>query len=495
MIHVIAQCFLFYACLELPIIVQGSKITDSGCRDGTTEALQDKLHPKMAACRGSWAGHVTNSTFELCAPGWRACSWHDLKQLKTIRWSDAIRIRGCYAINAAQESSSCGPCLDDDVTQDNMAGVGRGCERAHRGQSSCISGGRVEATCCRDSEAGMGCRYRRGLISGVVCCKMSGTTPRIISQPPNLIHVTSGEPFILSCLALGSPGPQVTWLRNGVKVNGSLPRISVLDSGYLIIADSREDDEGWYQCVATNRIGGQSSQPSRVIVRDHKSGCASGRTDDLYDYEEIQACKGHWEGHIKRAKVICARGWQVCNPGHVGLLKMITWYDVTSRLEGCYAYNAEVNRMGLCLPCTKGQIAGVGFRCQDKNISGRSCLAEGSVSVVGGERSQWRLQVGQRSSCHYNSLKGKVDGVLCCKRSARRNKKVARWKPPRCFPGCKNGGLCVGRGVCSCMEGFHGNVCQHPICPGGCIENSECIQPKHCRCKKGFYGPNCQDRD
>ena len=55
-----------------------------------------------------------------------------------------------------------------------MAGVGRGCERAHRGQSSCISGGRVEAMCCRDSEVGMACRYRRGLISGVVCCKMSG---------------------------------------------------------------------------------------------------------------------------------------------------------------------------------------------------------------------------------------------------------------------------------------------------------------------------------
>ena len=72
---------------------------------------------------------------------------------------------------------------------------------------------------------------------------------------------------------------------------------------------------------------------------DHESGCADGTTDGLHDYEDIQACGGGWAGHVKRGKTLCARGWHVCNPRHVSLLKMITWEDVTS-LSGCYAYNA-----------------------------------------------------------------------------------------------------------------------------------------------------------
>ena len=35
---------------------------------------------------------------------------------------------------------------------------------------------------------------------------------------------------------------------------------------------------------------------------DHSSGCADGATDGLAGYEEIQACKGKWIGHVKRGK-------------------------------------------------------------------------------------------------------------------------------------------------------------------------------------------------
>ncbi len=44
--------------------------TDSGCADGTTDGLQDDLHPKIAACDGAWEGHVDNSS-DLCAKGWK----------------------------------------------------------------------------------------------------------------------------------------------------------------------------------------------------------------------------------------------------------------------------------------------------------------------------------------------------------------------------------------------------------------------------------------
>ena len=79
---------------------------------------------------------------------------------------------------------------------------------------------------------------------------------------------------------------------------------------------------------------------------EHSSGCADGKTDGLADYEAVQACSGRWKGHVKRARTLCAAGWQVCSPRHSSALTLVTWTDVT-RLPGCYAYNAA-NTLNLC---------------------------------------------------------------------------------------------------------------------------------------------------
>ena len=85
------------------------------------------------------------------------------------------------------------------------------------------------------------------------------------------------------------------------------------------------------------------------VSSEHPSGCADGKTDGLADYEEVQACTGRWMGHVKRAKTLCAAGWQVCSPRHSSALTLLTWNDVT-RLPGCYAYNAA-NSLNLCSVC------------------------------------------------------------------------------------------------------------------------------------------------
>jgi len=82
------------------------------------------------------------------------------------------------------------------------------------------------------------------------------------------------------------------------------------------------------------------------VSSEHSSGCADGKTDGLADYEEVQACSGRWQGHVKRARTLCAAGWQVCSPRHSSALTLLTWNDVT-RLPGCYAYNAA-NTLNLC---------------------------------------------------------------------------------------------------------------------------------------------------
>lgn len=86
-----------------------------------------------------------------------------------------------------------------------------------------------------------------------------------------------------------------------------------------------------------------------ILVCDieHPSGCADGNTEGLADYEEIQACQGRWKGHVRRAKSLCAAGWQVCSPRHSSSLRLLSWSDVTDKLDGCYAYNAA-NTLNLC---------------------------------------------------------------------------------------------------------------------------------------------------
>ena len=99
------------------------------------------------------------------------------------------------------------------------------------------------------------------------------------------------------------------------------------------------------------------------VWSEHSSGCADGKTDGLWNYEEVQACGGRWQGHVKRAaRTLCAAGWQVCGPRHSSALTLLTWTDVT-QLPGCYAYNAA-NTLNLCsvLVTQSGAQIGWGFK-------------------------------------------------------------------------------------------------------------------------------------
>jgi hypothetical protein len=59
--------------------------------------------------------------------------------------------------------------------QDDLAGMGRGCPHQHKGQTSCINGGRIDASCCVDSHISLnrGCQ-QQSWIDGVMCCRQSG---------------------------------------------------------------------------------------------------------------------------------------------------------------------------------------------------------------------------------------------------------------------------------------------------------------------------------
>ncbi|XP_061756252.1 vascular endothelial growth factor receptor kdr-like isoform X1 [Nerophis ophidion] len=67
-------------------------------------------------------------------------------------------------------------------------------------------------------------------------------------------EVNSSNTLVLTCLAHGVPQPNITWYKNSVILEEG-PGINVWHDGALIIERVKKDDEGLYECVATNTEG------------------------------------------------------------------------------------------------------------------------------------------------------------------------------------------------------------------------------------------------
>ncbi|KAG0410790.1 hypothetical protein HPB47_012088, partial [Ixodes persulcatus] len=85
-----------------------------------------------------------------------------------------------------------------------------------------------------------------------------GEAPRFITRLENRI-APSGYRVKLHCTVVGDPTPQVTWLKNGVKVSLENRQISINHQDYglcsLEIFNLKPADTGEYTCTATNAYG------------------------------------------------------------------------------------------------------------------------------------------------------------------------------------------------------------------------------------------------
>ncbi|XP_055372235.1 tyrosine-protein phosphatase Lar isoform X2 [Condylostylus longicornis] len=70
----------------------------------------------------------------------------------------------------------------------------------------------------------------------------------------------------MQCKADGNPPPTIYWIKNQTKVDMSNPRYSLID-GSLQIENSREEDQGKYECVAENSIGTEHSKATSLYVK------------------------------------------------------------------------------------------------------------------------------------------------------------------------------------------------------------------------------------
>uniref|UniRef100_T1JH60 Ig-like domain-containing protein n=1 Tax=Strigamia maritima TaxID=126957 RepID=T1JH60_STRMM len=315
--------------------LRNDSVVDIGCFDGTSGAF----HPLVAVCSGAWIGHIRNAS-HLCARGWHVCSHRDKDRLKRVRWEEAVSLDGCFAFNAAQDGGTCQECRSN-LEMDDLAGIGRGCPHQNPGQSSCITGGRIDVSCCVDTRLGNACSYRPGLASGVVCCKDQDFPPKLILTPPLTVQVTKGSNMSLTCGVSGNPNPVVLWYKDGNSLLNTNKRIFTFRTGTLIVVDVRSVDSGRYRCFARNNFGNVTTT-TQVSVIEPNFGCADRSDQGLFFLPNVSACKGAWSGHIRRAKPLCSRGWRVCGVQDSRTLRRLSWQQATS-VDGCYAYNAAVS--------------------------------------------------------------------------------------------------------------------------------------------------------
>lgn len=78
---------------------------------------------------------------------------------------------------------------------------------------------------------------------------------------PQNTRVAQGETALLECAPpKGIPEPTVVWRKNGQKIETeNSKRFRIVDGGNLAIQDTRQTDEGQYQCIAKNIVGVRES--------------------------------------------------------------------------------------------------------------------------------------------------------------------------------------------------------------------------------------------
>ncbi|XP_072094472.1 roundabout homolog 3 isoform X5 [Mobula birostris] len=83
----------------------------------------------------------------------------------------------------------------------------------------------------------------------------SDRIPPIIRQGPANQTLGVESTAQLPCHVIGNPLPSVHWLKDGQRILGNDPRISMLDNGTLQITNVQVSDTGIYICVATGSSG------------------------------------------------------------------------------------------------------------------------------------------------------------------------------------------------------------------------------------------------
>ncbi|NWS49913.1 PXDN protein, partial [Probosciger aterrimus] len=115
-----------------------------------------------------------------------------------------------------------------------------------------------------NAQAAATCEYPRRIqgrsVATITPEELNCERPRITSEPQD-VDVTSGNTVYFTCRAEGNPKPEIIWLRNNNELSMKEDsRLNLLDDGTLMIQNTKETDQGIYQCMAKNVAGEVKTQ-------------------------------------------------------------------------------------------------------------------------------------------------------------------------------------------------------------------------------------------
>ncbi|XP_034053795.1 roundabout homolog 2 isoform X1 [Gymnodraco acuticeps] len=95
----------------------------------------------------------------------------------------------------------------------------------------------------------------------------SGRVPPIIRQGPANQTVSRGATAQLHCRVIGGSSVKIAWEKDGERLLGNKPRLTLMDNGTLQITDIKETDSGMYTCAVSSATG-ESSWSGMLTVRE-----------------------------------------------------------------------------------------------------------------------------------------------------------------------------------------------------------------------------------
>uniref|UniRef100_A0A8C5N8P4 Roundabout homolog 2-like n=1 Tax=Gouania willdenowi TaxID=441366 RepID=A0A8C5N8P4_GOUWI len=95
----------------------------------------------------------------------------------------------------------------------------------------------------------------------------SGRIPPIIRQGPANQTVSRGATAHLHCRVIGGSSVEISWAKNGERLQGRNTRLTLMENGTLQIADVKDSDSGMYTCEVSS-ITGESRWSGMLTVRE-----------------------------------------------------------------------------------------------------------------------------------------------------------------------------------------------------------------------------------
>ncbi|KAL7401203.1 hypothetical protein ABVT39_024793 [Epinephelus coioides] len=95
----------------------------------------------------------------------------------------------------------------------------------------------------------------------------SGRVPPIIRQGPANQTVSRGATAQLHCRVIGGPSVKIAWEKDGERLLGNKPRLTLMENGTLQITDIKDTDSGMYTCAVSSATG-ESSWSGMLTVRE-----------------------------------------------------------------------------------------------------------------------------------------------------------------------------------------------------------------------------------